>query len=43
MGHRLEEFQVKIIPIQDEKAVFNNRMALPLNQMIGCYWGGAGK
>ncbi|TFD97060.1 acetamidase/formamidase family protein [Jeotgalibacillus sp. R-1-5s-1] len=35
MGHRMEDFQVKIIPIQDGRAVFNDRLALPLNPMIG--------
>ncbi|WP_227394377.1 acetamidase/formamidase family protein [Jeotgalibacillus aurantiacus] len=35
MGHRMEDFQVKIIPIQDGKAVFNDRLVLPLNPMIG--------
>jgi amidase len=35
MGHRLEEFQVKMIPIQDGKAVFNEKLHLPLNPMIG--------
>jgi amidase len=35
MGHRIEEFQVKIIPIQDGKAIFNEKLHLPLNPMIG--------
>lgn len=35
MGHRIEEFQVKIIPVKDGKAIFNEKLALPLNPMIG--------
>ena len=35
MGHRIDEFQVKIIPIKGSKAVFNERLHLPLNPMIG--------
>jgi amidase len=35
MGHRMDEFEVKIIPIQDDKAVFNEKLSLPLNPMIG--------
>ncbi|GKV56518.1 acetamidase [Sporosarcina sp. NCCP-2222] len=35
MGHRLEELVSKIIPIQDGKAHFNEKLALPLNPMIG--------
>lgn len=35
MGHRLEEFDVKMIPIQDEKAIFNDSIHIPLNPMIG--------
>lgn len=35
MGHRMDEFTVKIIPIKDGKAVFNDKLSLPLNPMIG--------
>ncbi|PAD66148.1 acetamidase [Bacillus sp. 7586-K] len=35
MGHRMDEFTVKIIPIKDDKAVFNDNLSLPLNPMIG--------
>lgn len=35
MGHRVDEFQVKIIPIENEKAIFNQKLQLPLNPMIG--------
>jgi amidase len=35
MGHRIDEFQVKIIPIKEGKAVFNEKLQLPLNPMIG--------
>lgn len=35
MGHRMEKMESKIIPIQNGKAVFNERLQLPLNPMIG--------
>jgi amidase len=35
MGHRLEKFEVKIIPVENDKAIFNEKIALPLNPMIG--------
>jgi amidase len=35
MGHRIEKFETKIIPIVEGKAVFNDRIQLPLNPMIG--------
>ncbi len=35
MGHRIDQFTVKMIPIVDNKAVFNERIQLPLNPMIG--------
>ena len=35
MGHRLEKFEAKMIPIQDGKAIFNERLHIPLNPMIG--------
>lgn len=35
MGHRMEKFEVKIIPVKNGKAVFNDLLQLPLNPMIG--------
>lgn len=35
MGHRLEEFEIKIIPVQNGKAKFNDKLELDLNPMIG--------
>lgn len=35
MGHRIEKFEVKIIPVKEDKAIFNEKIALPLNPMIG--------
>lgn len=35
MGHRLEQFEAKMIPIFDGKAVFNDKIQIPLNPMIG--------
>lgn len=35
MGHRIDEFTVKMVPIVDGKAVFNEKLKLPLNPMIG--------
>lgn len=35
MGHRIEEFKVKTIPVRDGKAIFNDKLSLPLNPMIG--------
>lgn len=35
MGHRMETMESKIIPIQDGKALFSDRLQLPLNPMIG--------
>jgi amidase len=35
MGHRLEQFEAKMIPIVDGKAVFNDKIQIPLNPMIG--------
>ncbi|SIS42552.1 acetamidase/formamidase family protein [Salimicrobium flavidum] len=35
MGHRMEDFKVKILPLQDGKVVFDEKLALPLNPMIG--------
>lgn len=35
MGHRMEAMESKIIPIQNGKALFSDRLHLPLNPMIG--------
>ncbi|WP_102026586.1 acetamidase/formamidase family protein [Salirhabdus sp. Marseille-P4669] len=35
MGHRMNQFTAKIIPILDGKAIFNEKLSLPLNPMIG--------
>ncbi|MGV3487161.1 MAG: acetamidase/formamidase family protein [Tuberibacillus sp.] len=35
MGHRLEGFAVKMIPVENEHAVFNDKLKIPLNKMIG--------
>jgi len=35
MGHRLKAFDVKIVPIKDGKAIFDEKLAIPLNPMIG--------
>ncbi|MBS4178246.1 acetamidase/formamidase family protein [Lederbergia citrea] len=36
MGHRMDDdFTVKMIPIEDEEAVFNEKVRIPLNKMIG--------
>ncbi|MBT2582729.1 acetamidase/formamidase family protein [Planococcus sp. ISL-109] len=35
MGHRMEAMESKIIPIKNGKALFNDRLHLPLNPMIG--------
>lgn len=35
MGHRLETMESKIIPIENGKALFNDKLHLPLNPMIG--------
>ncbi|WP_422124208.1 acetamidase/formamidase family protein [Planococcus sp. X10-3] len=35
MGHRLEKMESKIIPIENGKAIFNDKLHLPLNPMIG--------
>ncbi|WKA50585.1 acetamidase/formamidase family protein [Planococcus liqunii] len=35
MGHRMEAMESKIIPIQDGKAIFSDKLHLPLNPMIG--------
>lgn len=35
MGHRIDEFAIKMIPIEGEYAVFNEKVKIPLNKMIG--------
>ncbi|XDZ51113.1 acetamidase/formamidase family protein [Neisseriaceae bacterium CLB008] len=35
MGHRLDGMTQKIVAIQDDHLVFNDRLRLPLNKMIG--------
>lgn len=35
MGDRFEEFDVKIIPVQNDKAIFDDNLEIPLNKMIG--------
>ncbi|MFC4713335.1 acetamidase/formamidase family protein [Planococcus dechangensis] len=35
MGHRMKAMESKIIPIKNGKALFNDRLHLPLNPMIG--------
>ncbi|MDM5336431.1 acetamidase/formamidase family protein [Fictibacillus enclensis] len=35
MGKRVSEFSVKVVPIKDNKAIFNENVELPLNPMIG--------
>lgn len=35
MGHRISQFEVKMIPVQEGKAVFNDKVQIPLNPMIG--------
>jgi len=35
MGHRIDEFSIKMIPIEGEEAVFNEKVRIPLNKMIG--------
>ncbi|WP_254901695.1 acetamidase/formamidase family protein [Thalassobacillus devorans] len=35
LGHRFDDFDVKIIPIKDNQAIFDEKLSLPLNPMIG--------
>ncbi|MFC7062034.1 acetamidase/formamidase family protein [Halobacillus seohaensis] len=35
MGHRINEFQVKMVEIKDNQAVFNDQVSLPVHPMIG--------
>lgn len=35
LGHRFDNFDVKIIPVKDNQAIFDEKLSLPLNPMIG--------
>nr|WP_139295340.1 acetamidase/formamidase family protein [Paenibacillus sp. NAIST15-1] len=35
MGHRIDAFHIKIIPIENGKALFNDKLHIPLTPMIG--------
>lgn len=35
MGHRINEFMAKIIPIENGQAIFNDKVKIPLNPMVG--------
>ncbi|MFD1739477.1 acetamidase/formamidase family protein [Bacillus salitolerans] len=35
MGHRIEKFEARVIPIKEGKAIFNETLQIPLNPMIG--------
>lgn len=35
MGHRIKNFSVKIVPVRNNMAIFNEKLHLPLNPMIG--------
>lgn len=35
LGHRLEKEQIKIIPVQDGKVIFNEKLQFPVTPMIG--------
>lgn len=35
MGDRFKEFDVKIIPVKDNKAIFDDQLEIPINKMIG--------
>ncbi|WP_246942861.1 acetamidase/formamidase family protein [Bacillus pinisoli] len=35
MGHRIEQFEAKIMPIENDAAIFNEKIRIPLNPMIG--------
>lgn len=35
LAEQIEEFEAKILPIKDGKAIFNSKIAIPLNPMIG--------
>ncbi len=35
MGHRIDQFLIKMIPVENGEAVFNEKIRIPLNPMIG--------
>jgi amidase len=35
MGHRIDQFEAKMIPIENDTAIFNESIKIPLNPMIG--------
>ncbi|MCP8618126.1 acetamidase/formamidase family protein [Salirhabdus salicampi] len=35
MGHQLENFEVKVLPVQDGHVAFDDQLQIPLNPMIG--------
>lgn len=35
MGHRINDFTIKMVPVEKNEAVFNEKIRLPLNPMIG--------
>jgi len=35
LGEKIKEFEAKLIPIKDGKAIFNDKIEIPLNPMIG--------
>ena len=35
MGHRINEFSVKMVPVSDGNAIFDENLSIPLNPMIG--------
>jgi len=35
LGEKIKEFEAKMIPIKDGKAIFNDKIEIPLNPMIG--------
>ncbi|RFU64850.1 acetamidase/formamidase family protein [Peribacillus glennii] len=35
MGHRIDKFSLKMVSIEENEAIFNDRIRLPLNPMVG--------
>lgn len=35
MGHRIDQFEAKIIPVEKNTAIFNHEISIPLSPMIG--------
>ncbi|WP_036225268.1 acetamidase/formamidase family protein [Mesoaciditoga lauensis] len=35
LGHLLKGIQIKIIPIKEDKAIFDSKLSIPLNKMVG--------